>query len=96
MKRGSMHIMFTDSMETEREGKITIIRSLARVLGVIPAGFFLFMAIGESFFQSHTLGGHLKTGQSGSPQNRPVRRTQDNLFFTLPMAVVARCFLIGI
>ena len=42
------------------------------------------------------LGGHLKTGQSGSPQNRPVRRTQDNLFFTLPMAVVARCFLIGI
>ena len=54
MKRGSMHIMFTDSMETEREGNITIIRSLARVLGVIPAGFFLFMAIGESFFQSHT------------------------------------------
>jgi branched-subunit amino acid transport protein len=43
-------------METEREGKnaaITAIRRWARVLGVIPAGFFLFMAIGEAL-QSHT------------------------------------------
>ena len=38
------------------------------------------------------LGGHLKTGQLGSLQNRPVSRTQDNLSFTLPVAVGARCF----
>ena|SRR5271157_57702 len=52
--------------------------------------------VGNREAQFFILGGHLKTGQSGSPQNRPVRRTQDNLSFTLPMAVVARCFLIGI
>ena len=46
----------------------------------------------ERELMEYTLGGHLKTGQLGSPQNRPVRRTQDNLVFTLPVAVVARCF----
>src|ERR1035437_7024674 len=35
-------------MDTERGAKIWVIRWSARVLGVIFAGFFLFMAIGES------------------------------------------------
>ena len=39
-------------MDTERGAKIWVIRWSARVLGVIFAGFFLFMAIGESL-QSH-------------------------------------------
>jgi hypothetical protein len=44
------------SMETERKEKnaaITVIRWSARVLGVITAGFFLLMFIGESL-ESHT------------------------------------------
>jgi hypothetical protein len=39
-------------MDTERGAKISVIRWSARVLTVIFAGFFLFMAIGESL-QSH-------------------------------------------
>ena len=41
------------------------------------------------------LGGHLKTGQSGSPQNRPVRRLsfRTRISFTLPFAVLASLFL---
>ena len=35
-------------MDTERGAKISVIRWSARVLTVIFAGFFLFMAIGES------------------------------------------------
>jgi hypothetical protein len=38
------------------------------------------------------LGGHLKTGQLGSLQNRPVERVQDCHSFTLPAAVSARAF----
>ncbi len=38
------------------------------------------------------LGGHLKTGQSGTPQNRPVERVQDNHIFTLTTTVSARVF----
>lgn len=43
-------------METDREGRnaaVAVIRWSARVLGVITAGFFLFMFIGESL-ESHT------------------------------------------
>ena len=40
-------------MDRERGAKIWVIRWSARVLGVIFAGFFLFMAIGESL-QSYT------------------------------------------
>jgi hypothetical protein len=47
---------------------------------------------GKEVVTGHHLGGHLKTGQLGSLQNRPVSRTQDNLSFTLPVAVGARCF----
>jgi hypothetical protein len=45
-------------METNRERKnaaITVIRWSARVLGVITAGFFLFIFIGESWGKWHTL-----------------------------------------
>src|ERR1039458_6147 len=37
------------------------------------------------------LGGHLKTGQLGSPQKRPVRRpsSRTRISFTLPVAVLA-------
>src|ERR1039457_630220 len=37
------------------------------------------------------LGGHLKTGQLGSPQNRPVRRpsSRTRISFTLSVAVLA-------
>ena len=44
-------------METDRERKnaaISVIRWSARVLGVITAGFFLFMFIGESWEKRHT------------------------------------------
>ena len=42
----------------------------------------------------YRLGGHLKTGQSGSPQNRPVERAQDSHSFTLPVTLSARVFRI--
>ena len=38
------------------------------------------------------LGGHLKTGQSGTPQNRPVERVQDSHIFTSIATVSARVF----
>jgi hypothetical protein len=38
------------------------------------------------------LGGHLKTGQSGSPQNRPVERVQDSHSFTPSVTLSARVF----
>jgi hypothetical protein len=38
------------------------------------------------------LGGHLKTGQLGSPQNRPVERIQDSFSFTSPATVSATVF----
>jgi hypothetical protein len=37
----------------------------------------------EAFF----LGGHLKTGQLWSAQNRPVERTQDRIIFSQPAGV---------
>lgn len=36
---------------------------------------------GAAAGDSHSLGGHLKTGQLGSLQNRPVDGIQDNLFY---------------
>jgi hypothetical protein len=38
------------------------------------------------------LGGHLKTGQLGTLQNRPVERVQDSHSFTLPVTLFARVF----
>src|ERR1700683_914378 len=38
------------------------------------------------------LGGHLKTGQSGSLQNRPVERAQDSHSFTPSVTLSARVF----
>jgi hypothetical protein len=38
------------------------------------------------------LGGHLKTGQSGTLQNRPVERIQDSISFTSPATVSATVF----
>jgi len=43
-------------METDRQGKnaaVTVFRWSARVLGILTAGFFVFMFIGESL-ESHT------------------------------------------
>ncbi|MGA9626827.1 MAG: hypothetical protein WBQ65_20295, partial [Bryobacteraceae bacterium] len=39
-----------------------------------------------------TLGGHLKTGQSGSLQNRPVERIQDSYIFTSSVIGLASFF----
>jgi hypothetical protein len=40
--------------------------------------------IGLLLFRVSTLGDHLKTGQRGSPENRPTEVTQDKLIYTLP------------
>src|SRR5712691_139694 len=45
--------------------------------------------------ESGILGGHLKTGQSGTLQNRPVERVQDSHSFTLPATLLARVFLLS-
>ena len=41
---------------------------------------------------SPILGGHLKTGQSGTPENRPVKRIQDNSDFYLTGTLLATVF----
>ena len=46
---------------------------------------------GPAFVDDH-LGGHLKTGQSGTPQNRPVERASGTICFTSPGTSLARCF----
>ena len=50
-------------------------------------------AVAAQLHEWFALGGHLKTGQSGSLQNRPVERVQDSHSFTSPAAGSARVFL---
>src|SRR5208337_2638030 len=42
--------------------------------------------------QQRSLGGHLKSGQSGSLQNRPVERIQDSYIFTSSVIGLASFF----
>ena len=70
-------------IRVEGELNVTLILDLMHVLEKLWKAAYVFHP---------NLGGHLKTGQLGSPQNRPVERVQDSHSFTLPAAVSARVF----